>query len=131
MDSKWTRDAALRIPIDDDVYKDLSPEQALYAAVLRNAIRDWLNYRRSSRVKKKKMAEEARQWLFSECEDNNSFNTICNFIDIDPITVRSRIKQIALIGMRTEEVENESSGRHSGQSRKSSKPRPELQPSRV
>jgi len=92
--SKSTR-PLLRTPVDDAL-QHIDPEAALCAALIRGAIRDWINYRQSSRTKFRKIAESARRWLFDESHEPNSLLVFCHGSGLEPEVVRKRAKQEAI-----------------------------------
>ena len=92
--------------------------RALLLEVLRRAAHDWVLYRQSSRLNNKECAQDAYIWLFEESKDHpagrhrasaifefddgdiagvrniTSFLGICEALDLDPDTVRSRVRQM-------------------------------------
>ena len=92
--------------------------RALLLEVLRRAAHDWVLYRQSSRLTNKECAQDAYTWLFEETKDHpagrnraaavfefedgdvtgvrsiTSFLGICEALDLDPSTVRTRVKQM-------------------------------------
>ena len=89
----------------DDMPRDVDVEFYLYAAVVRTAIRDWLNYKNSKVPKQKAIAEEARRWLFVSSNEYTSFETYCHVLEIDVEWIRERIRKFALkLGCRSKDV---------------------------
>jgi hypothetical protein len=82
------------MPIDD-MPEDMTGEVALYAGVIRCAVRDWIHHRNSKNVKLRTYAEDARRWLFGYSIEPNSLKCVCDFIGMDMTLVRSRAKQLA------------------------------------
>lgn len=64
----------------------------LWGRVIQRAIYDWVAWRDSSKLDKKKEAERAEVWLFSPSVLFNSFENICMMLDIDPENVRCRAR---------------------------------------
>ncbi len=79
--------------------------KALLVEILRRAAHDWVLYRSSRRLSRKRLAEDAYRWLFVESQSSlaglerqrshkelTSFVAICETLDLDPELVRQRIK---------------------------------------
>ena len=87
--------------------QDAVGSQALLIEVVKRAAFDWVLYRGSSRLEQKKIAEDAYTWLFLEDENHPhweirvkddkvimSFITICDVFDIDPDSLRRKIRKL-------------------------------------
>ena len=68
--------------------------RALWLKVIIRAIFDWVCYRDSLKIEKRKIAENAQAWLFDPSKLFNSFETVCSFLDISPDLVRERAKNM-------------------------------------
>lgn len=79
--------------------------RALLLEVVRRAAFDWVLYRSSSKLVNRQLAEGAHNWLFVEEPESSAwvmrsrngksltgFVTICELLDLDPESVRDRIK---------------------------------------
>jgi hypothetical protein len=90
----------------------------LLLEILRRAAHDWVLYRQSSRLTSKECAQDAYTWLFEETTEHpagrhratavfefedgevtgvrsiTSFLGICEALDLDPDTVRTRVRQM-------------------------------------
>jgi len=79
--------------------------RALLLEIVRRAAFDWVLYRSSSKLINRQLAEGAHSWLFIEEPDSSlglirhksgksltSFVAICELLDLDPDSVRERIK---------------------------------------
>ena len=64
----------------------------LWARVIQRAIFDWVAWRDSSKLEKRKAAELAETWLFKPSTLFNSFDNACQMLEIDPETVRTRAR---------------------------------------
>src|SRR5258708_16430852 len=62
--------------------------RALWLKVIIRAVFDWVQYRDSTRLPQKKLADSARDWLFEPSELFNGFENICVSLDVDPTRVR-------------------------------------------
>ena len=60
-------------------------EQALCAAVLEQAIRDWLWYKEGDHAK-----EELREWISNGSDFEYSFVMLCHVLNLNPNAVRQR-----------------------------------------
>lgn len=65
----------------------------LWGRVIQRAIYDWVAWRDSSKLEKRKTADMAEAWLFRPSESFNGFENICLMLDIDPEKVRARARQ--------------------------------------
>ena len=65
----------------------------LWGRVIQRAIYDWVAWRDSTKLEKKKQAELAETWLFQPNVCFNSFENICHMLDIDPEVVRERARK--------------------------------------
>lgn len=92
--------------------------KALLLEVLRRAAHDWVLYRSHSKLANREIAQDAFEWLFEEDEDHasgkerisavfnlddaevsgvrciTSFLSICEILELDPETVRTRVRQM-------------------------------------
>lgn len=64
----------------------------LWGRVIQRAIYDWVAYRESPKLPQRKLAENAESWLFKPNVLFNSFDNICQMLDIDPETIRLRAR---------------------------------------
>jgi hypothetical protein len=91
------------------IHIDSSRCRALLLEILRRAAHDWVLYRMSTRLKNKQLAEDAYTWLFEEKKDHpygierlnsgqhlTSFLSICELLDLDPKTVRTRVREMTV-----------------------------------
>lgn len=62
--------------------------QALWIKVIIRAVFDWVSYRDSTRLPQKKYADGAHKWLFQSSNLFNSFENICEFLDLSPEKIR-------------------------------------------
>lgn len=65
----------------------------LWSRVIQRAIYDWVAWRDSSKLEKKKTAELAEIWLFKPNILFNGFENVCRILDIDPTEVRERARK--------------------------------------
>lgn len=95
--------------------------KALMMEILRRAAHDWVLYRQHKTLMKQELAEDAYLWLFKEDSDHalhreraaaelrteegemlkgarliTSFLSICEHLDLDPNTVRERVKTMTV-----------------------------------
>lgn len=79
--------------------------KALLLEIIRRASYDWVLYRQSSRLPQKKLAEEAYHWIFVEESGEErtkngkhltGFVAICDLLDLDPDSVRARIRLLTV-----------------------------------
>ncbi len=68
----------------------------LWGRVIQRAIYDWVAWRDSSKLEKKKQAELAAIWLFKPNLLFNGFENICRMLDIDPDHVRARARTFTI-----------------------------------
>ncbi len=64
----------------------------LWGRVIQRAIYDWVAYRESTKLQRRKDAENAETWLFKPSKLFNSFDNICQMIGVDPEDVRDRAR---------------------------------------
>lgn len=72
----------------------LEPEKTLVLAVLEDGIRCFQDNASARDGKKKKLFEEAQQWLF--CDDSDwlfSFTSVCGLLGFDPDYIRGGLKK--------------------------------------
>ena len=90
-------------------YIEVSRCRALLLEIVRRAAHDWVLYRMSNRMLYKQIAEEAYTWLFEEKSGHinweerakndrfiTAFLTICELLDLDPETVRERVRKMTI-----------------------------------
>lgn len=83
--------------------------RALLLETIRRAAHDWVLYRISNRLPYKQIADEAYIWLFEErpghehwrerAKENRlitAFLSICEALDLEPATVRARVKKMTV-----------------------------------
>jgi hypothetical protein len=68
--------------------------RALWIKVIIRAVFDWVSYRESDQLGKRKMAESAANWLFEPNVTFNSFDNVCSYLDVDPGRVRCWARKI-------------------------------------
>lgn len=66
----------------------------LWARVIQRAVYDWVEYRDSTKLEKRKIAESAEAWLFKPNALFNSFENVCDILGIDSTQVRERARRI-------------------------------------
>lgn len=66
----------------------------LWARVIQRAVYDWVEYRDSSKLEKRKIAESAETWLFKPNVLFNSFENVCEILGIDVEQVRNRARKV-------------------------------------
>lgn len=66
----------------------------LWARVVQRAVYDWVEYRDSTKLEKRKIAESAEAWLFKPSALFNSFENVCDILGIDVEQVRSRARKV-------------------------------------
>jgi|SRR6267154_2304933 len=64
----------------------------LWFRVIQRAIYDWVAWRDSSKLDKKKQAELAEVWLFKPSILFNGFDNVCHLLDVDPEAIRNRAR---------------------------------------
>lgn len=69
--------------------------RALWIKVIIRAVFDWVSYRDSDQLGKRKMADSAANWLFEPNVTFNSFSNVCYYLDVDPGRVRVWAKKIS------------------------------------
>lgn len=62
--------------------------RALWLKVVIRAVFDWVQYRDSTRLPQKKLADSAKGWLFEPSELFNGFENLCESLDVDPNKIR-------------------------------------------
>lgn len=62
--------------------------RALWMKVIIRAAFDWVSYRDSTKLDKLKDAESGYRWIFEDSELFNSFETICQLVDLPMDKVR-------------------------------------------
>lgn len=68
--------------------------RALWLKVIIRAAFDWVQYRDSSKLEKRKDAESGYKWIFEPSELDNSFENICKMIDLPPENLRTWAKTL-------------------------------------
>jgi hypothetical protein len=69
--------------------------RALWLKVVIRAIFDWVCYRDSLKLEKRKMAENAATWLFEPSKLINGLESICHSLDLSPELVREKARQMS------------------------------------
>ena len=97
---------ALKLSSDQDAdQRKVMGEVALLGAVVRTAMRDWLVYRNNANRQYRKLAEDARHWIFESEGEENSFITFCELIGADATIIRENLcREASRLGCRTPEV---------------------------
>lgn len=98
----------VQVPRRDNT-ADVPGCKALLLEVIRRASHDWVLYRTSGVMAKRKLAEDAYVWLFQEepghgawaeraanRKDFTSFLSICELLDLDPEAVRKRVRSLTV-----------------------------------
>lgn len=62
--------------------------RALWMKVIIRAAFDWVSYRDSTKLEVRKIADSSYRWLFEENALFNSFENICQLVDLPPDTIR-------------------------------------------
>jgi len=68
--------------------------RALWMKVIIRAAFDWVSYRDSTKLDKLKDAESGYRWLFEDSELFNSFDTICQLVDLPVDKVRRWVSSL-------------------------------------
>ena len=68
------------------------PYRALWMKVIIRAAFDWVSYRDAIKLEQRKEAERAYRWLFEPSELFNSFENICDLVNLPPDSIRSWAK---------------------------------------
>jgi hypothetical protein len=68
--------------------------RALWMKVIIRAAFDWVSYRDVSKLEQRKEAEKAYKWLFAPNELFNSFENICQLVDLPPEKIRCWVKTL-------------------------------------
>ena len=68
--------------------------RALWLKVIIRAVFDWVTYRDSTKLEKRKYAESADVWLFHKSTLFNSFENVCRQLDLDPEQIRNQVKKM-------------------------------------
>src|SRR5512140_3817167 len=58
--------------------------RALWMKVIIRAAFDWVSYRDSTKLEQRKEAEKAYKWLFHQSTLFNSFENVCQLVDLPP-----------------------------------------------
>lgn len=80
------------MPGPDDRYAGI---RALWIKVIIRAIFDWVTYRDSLDLKRKKEAENASTWLFKPSVVFNSFENVCYYVGLNPDDVRDQVQSMS------------------------------------
>jgi hypothetical protein len=84
-------------PADDEDVR----MKKLWGAVIRRAVVDWVLYRRSMDVRKRRLYLDADEWLFGGDESEiGSFIVLCNHLDMEPCFVRKIVKSLTSEDLR-------------------------------
>lgn len=81
-----------RVVISQERY---SGYRALWLKVIIRAIFDWVCYRDSLKVEKKKIADNAYVWLFEPSKLFNGLEHVCRCLDISPEKVREVARRMS------------------------------------
>lgn len=68
--------------------------RALWMKVIIRAVFDWVTYKDSTKLDKRKYAESADAWLFQKNLLFNSFENVCKQLDMDPERIRVQVKKM-------------------------------------
>ena len=68
--------------------------RALWLKVIIRAVFDWVTYKDSTKLDKKKYAEGADAWLFQKSLLFNSFENVCRQLDLDPNQIREQVRKM-------------------------------------
>ncbi len=67
----------------------------LWAAVIRRAIIDWVIYKGSPDIRKRRLFWDAHEWLFVEKgREFHTFEVLCRHLGVDPGYIRSTVKNM-------------------------------------
>ncbi len=82
----------MKVPSADFHPERYVPYRLLWAKVIIRAAYDWALWKDSKDVRLKNFAKDAYRWLFSESDLMNSFNRVCEVLNVD----RAKIRNYAL-----------------------------------
>jgi len=68
--------------------------RALWLKVIIRAVFDWVTYRDSTKLDKRKYADSADAWLFQKNLLFNSFDNVCRQLDLDPNQIREQVRKM-------------------------------------
>jgi hypothetical protein len=68
--------------------------RALWMKVIIRAAFDWVSYRDALKLEQRKEAERAHRWIFERNEHFNSFENICQLVDLPPDKIRVWVKSL-------------------------------------
>ena len=75
--------------LNDDA---MGPERALMYAVLKDGIRCFYKHAGASRLRYRRMSDEAETWIAEDCwEYPFSFRTVCDTLNIDGVALREQL----------------------------------------
>ena len=84
--------------------------RALWMKVIIRAAFDWVSYRDSSKLEQRKEAEKAFKWLFHQSVLFNSFENVCQLVDLPPDKIRRWVQTLTREHVaKIEHLERESS----------------------
>ena len=69
--------------------------RALWLKVIIRAVFDWVQYRDSTRLPQRKLAEGAKAWLFESNDVFNGFENLCFSLDVDPNRIRKWASELS------------------------------------
>lgn len=69
--------------------------RALWIRVIVRAVYDWVSYRDSIKLQKKKDAFSAERWLFHPNKTFNGFENVCYIVGVDPEKIRQWSRSIS------------------------------------
>jgi hypothetical protein len=69
--------------------------RVLWLKVIIRAVFDWVTYRDSLKLDKRKQAENAANWLFNENHLFNGLENVCVMLDLIPVRVRTWAKSMS------------------------------------
>lgn len=88
----------MSIKLDDDLFpadNGVPRHARLLAAVLRRACVDWVLYKSHKSSKMRRHGKDAELWIFgSSSEEVNSFNYVCEILDLKPESIRTKIRNM-------------------------------------
>ena len=87
--------------INDDA---MGPERALMYAVLKDGIRCFYKHAGATRLRYRRMSEEAETWMLEDCwEYPFSFRTVCDALNIDGVALREQLMKWKYTELRRRE----------------------------
>ena len=78
------------------VHGNIPWHKRIWAAVVRRAVVDWVLYKNHENIKLKKLGLDADVWIFrgEDVIPVNSFQSVCDFLNIEPDVIRSKIRAL-------------------------------------